>query len=189
MQTAMPGVTLSYGYAPVTGALSTVTRVDGQGTHLLTLPRDGRLLSGEQWSGSAGMTTGSVVHVRDANFWTSEHRVNGAATGMGRVVYTRDKDGLITGAGPVSVSRDPASGLPITVTLLQTSTTLGWSEHGELDERVVSHAGSSIFVDSIALRDARGRALTIDEKCASPPVPCRSRAASSLTISRVVSSV
>ncbi len=93
-----------YAYAATTGQLTTVTAPDG-GT--LTYTYDGGLVLGEAWGGPAGAILGQVGWTYDADVRVAAEAVNGAHA----ISYAYDPDSLVTAAGALSLTRDPATAL------------------------------------------------------------------------------
>ena len=90
-----------YQYDQETGNLHILTAPDG-GT--ITYGYDGALPTGETW---AGTVAGSVSRIYDSSFRVDSQSVNAAHT----VNFTYDNDDLLTGAGAMTMSRDPVDGL------------------------------------------------------------------------------
>ena len=68
-----------------------------------------------------------------------------------------DDDGFLTSAGPLTLLRDPPNGQVAELTVGSVVETLTPSSFGEVDDRVVSVGGSTLFEASIVQRDALGR--------------------------------
>ena len=94
--TAPHGVT-TLAYDPAKGQLAGITTPDGQ---QLGFAHDGFLETGVTWSGTVA---GSVSRAFNVDFRVRETKVNGALP----VSYAYDNDGLLTGAGGLTITRDP----------------------------------------------------------------------------------
>jgi len=139
-QTMPRGVT-TYGYNASTGHLDTITAPD-LGT--LSYTYDGALPMSETWSGSVNGTVGVTY---DANF-----RVSTQSVGADSVTYTYDNDGLLTGAGALTLSRNVQNGLLTGTSTGSVTTTNGYNEFGEIS----SFSSSAPFGTSYT-RDKLGR--------------------------------
>jgi len=138
-QTLPRGVT-TYGYNATTGHLSSITAPDG-GT--LAYTYDGALPMSETWSGAVN---GSVGVTYDNNF-----RLSTQSVGADSVTYGYDSDGLLTGAGALTLNRDPLNGLLTGTTLAGVTTTNGYNEFGE-----ITSFGSSAPFGTSYTRDKLG---------------------------------
>lgn len=118
----LPSGTLGYAYAPATGKLATITAPDG-GT--LSYVYDGFLPTTETWSGAV---TGQVDRAYDNDLRLSRLTVNGLAAS-----FTYDRDGLLTGAGSLTVERD-VNGLPSATRLDQIRSGHQYNRVGEPQE-------------------------------------------------------
>jgi RHS repeat-associated protein len=95
------GPTLSYNYGGPGGfQLLSVTNSDGD---VLQYSYTGPVVTSRTWSGSI---TGQVATILTADLLPGSDSVNGTS-----VAYTYDPDSLITQAGALSITNDPASGL------------------------------------------------------------------------------
>jgi len=137
----LPRGTVTYGYDAVTGHLSTITAPD-LGT--LAYTYDGALPLSETWAGSI---SGSVGVTYDANF-----RVTSRTVGATPTAYTYDNDGLLTGAGAETLTRDVQNGLLTGTSLAGVSTARTYNEFGEIS----TFASSAPFATSYT-RDKLGR--------------------------------
>jgi len=117
----LPRGTVNYVYDAVTGHLSTITAPD-LGTVAYTY--DGSLPLSETW---AGAINGSVGVTYDANF-----RVTSRSVGATPIAYTYDNDGLLTGAGAETLTRDVQNGLLTGTSMAGTTTTNSYNEFGEI---------------------------------------------------------
>ena len=110
----------------------------------LSYTYDGLLPLSETW---AGAVTGSVSVAYDNNF-----RVTSRTVGATPIAYTYDADGLLTGSGAETLTRDPLNGLLTGTSLAGVTTSNGYNEFGEL----AGFASSAPFATSYT-RDKLGR--------------------------------
>jgi hypothetical protein len=111
--------TSNYTYNPATGGLRQITDPSG-GT--LSFGSDGRLPNMELWGGT-GHVRGWVSRTYDASFQLATLGVNGATVAQ----FSRDRDGLVTGTGPMQITRDTQAGEVSATTLGGMSTEGGLS--------------------------------------------------------------
>jgi RHS repeat-associated protein len=104
----IPGGVYGFNYSATTGHLATVS---APGSNTLSFTYDGSLLTRTTW---AGTIAGNVSRTFDNIFRVTSQSINSSST----INYTYDNDGLLTGAGSLTLTRDPQSGLV-------TSTSLG----------------------------------------------------------------
>jgi YD repeat-containing protein len=109
-----------YSYHPTTGQLTSLTGPDGNS---LSFTWDGFLPLSTSWSGEI---SGTVSQSYDNNFWITGRSVNGNAISFGY-----DDDGLLTSAGDMSLTRDPANGLLTHTALGNVTTTHQHNSFGE----------------------------------------------------------
>ena len=120
-----PSRTITYGYSPTTGKLTSLNTSDGQN---LSYTYDGCLLTSEN---ASGLITGSVTRTYNNDFNVSGISVNGDT-----IALAYDNDQLLTQAGALSIGRSAQNGL-ITGTTLSTLTTVQtYNTFGELKIRV-----------------------------------------------------
>jgi RHS repeat-associated protein len=149
--TAPTGVT-TYTYSPTTGTLSSITAPGGVG---LSYTWDGSLPTGTTWSGPVA---GSVARTYSSDFDVTSITVAGTAFS-----FTRDNDRLLTGAGALTIARDPASGRVTGTMLGSVTTTRGYSPtFGELASTSASYSGTPLFATNHT-RDALGRITQLVE--------------------------
>jgi RHS repeat-associated protein len=135
---------IGYSYHPTTGRLQSIT-APGQS---LSYTWDGFLPLSET---ATGEVSGTVSRTYDNNFWVKSIAVNGQA-----VAYEYDKDGLVTKAGDMTITRDPQNGLITDTALGVVTTHREYTTFGELKSEVASVNGAPVFSTSY-LRDALGR--------------------------------
>ncbi len=140
----LPRGSVGYTYSATTGHLSTITAPD-LGT--LSYTYDGALPLSETW---AGAVSGSVSVAYDNNF-----RVTSRTVGATPIAYTYDVDGLLTGSGALTLSRDVQNGLLTGTTIAGVNTTNTYNVFGE-----TSAYNASFGVDNYNIsyqRDKLGR--------------------------------
>jgi len=133
-------------YSPTTGQLVNVAATDG-GT--LDLSYDGSLLLSTAWS---GVVSGTVSRTWNNDLRVATESVNGGNT----VAFTYDPDGLVIGAGTMSVARDPATGLITGTTLGGVTDTRGHNLFGERTSITAAYNGTALF-DTQDVLDNIGR--------------------------------
>jgi YD repeat-containing protein len=97
----------TYGYNSTTGTLASISTPGGV---TLSYTWDGSLLKDTTWSGPVA---GTVSRSYNADFDVSNLTVAGTSFSL-----VRDNDRLVTGAGALSITRDPASGFVTGTTTL-----------------------------------------------------------------------
>jgi RHS repeat-associated protein len=151
-----PAGTTSFAYddgtpqAPGTGHLASIATPGGEG---LAFAYDGFLGTGSTWSGPVA---GSVGRVYDDFLRVATETVDVGAGPVG-VGFSYDLDGLLTGAGALTITRDPGHGLVTATTLGGTTTAQGYNAFGELATFSASHGGSALYAEDVSQRDALGR--------------------------------
>jgi len=130
--TAPTGAT-SYAY-DAAGRLQSLNTTAGAN---LSYTYDGALPLTETISGTIA---GSVARSYNNDFRPASLSVNGAA-----VPFSYDADGLLTRAGSLSLTRDPASGFLTATTLGNVSTSQSYTPFGELQTLAATVAGSAAY--------------------------------------------
>ena len=159
-KTGRPGsVTLSGGGAvtttrnATTGRLTAVTSPDG-----VTLSYTWGVADRPATVTWSGAIKGSLTRTHDKDLWLSSESIIGAGT----ITFGRDKDGLLTAAGPLSISREASSGLISGTTLGSATTTRTHDSHGALSSLKAAH-GSTVLFSTVYIRDALNRIIRITE--------------------------
>jgi len=137
----LPRGVVTYGYDAVTGHLSMIT---APGNETLSYTFDGSLPLSETWSGAVSGTVGVTY---DANF-----RIISRSVGGTPISYSYDADGLLTGAGAETLTRDVQNGLLTGTTLAGITTSNTYNEFGEL-----ASFSSSAAYNASYTRDKLGR--------------------------------
>jgi len=141
----LPRGTVTYGYDAGTGRLNTITAPDN-GT--VSYVFDGALPTDETWGGAVN---GTVSRTYDANF-----RITSRSVGADAVSYTYDNDGLLTGSGAETLTRNAANGLLTGTTLTGVTTSRSYNTFGETSAFSAS-SGVNILLDAFYTRDNLGR--------------------------------
>jgi len=142
----------TYDYSPDTGQLVAIAAPDGEA---LDLTWDGFLPESITWSGT----------VRGTVRWEygDDLRPTGVTVAGVTVPTTFDDDDMLTGAGDLTVTRDPASGLPEAAALGGVSTTTNFDEFAQLTASSAAFGADELFSESFEL-DALGRITAVDER-------------------------
>ncbi len=112
---------------------------------------DGFLPTGETWSGPV---SGSLSRTFDNNF-----RVTGIGVdGQTPTAYTYDADGLLTGAGSLTLARDPQTGLLTGSTLGSVTDSRTTTSYGELETYSAAYP-AGLSVQDQYTHDAAGRII------------------------------
>ncbi|MGH7788769.1 MAG: RHS repeat domain-containing protein, partial [Candidatus Binatia bacterium] len=139
----------------------------------LAFAYDGRLPTGEAWSG-AGLTSASVGKTYDASLRLASQQIAVGGTSQPPITFQYDHDDLLTQAGALTLTPDPATGL-----LRATSLTAGggtvtdaidYTPFGEVAHYEARHNGSELL-DFAYERDGLGRITRITETLTLPPDP------------------
>lgn len=127
--------TTTFAYNATTGALASVTQANGDA---LALTFNGPFELSSTWTGTVA---GNVSRTLDDRARTDTQTVNGA----GSVAFTYDADWLVTGAGPLTLTRDSERGIVTGTTLGAVSDTRGFNGFGELTNYTASHGGTALI--------------------------------------------
>jgi YD repeat-containing protein len=131
----LPTGQMTYGYAPTTGNLTTVTHTN---TSTVTYTYDGSLLTSSTWSGPV---TGNVTWTYDNNYRRTSQSVNGGNT----VAFTYDADDLLTGAGAMTLTRQAQNGLLTGSSLGAVTDTMTYNGLGEVATYQATQSGTAIL--------------------------------------------
>ncbi|MDP3277302.1 MAG: RHS repeat-associated core domain-containing protein [Deltaproteobacteria bacterium] len=142
-----------YDYSATTGQLTSVSNPAGPS---LAMRYDGALATEIQWSGDVA---GSVSRAYDNDFRVSRERVNGAND----LAYRYDADGLVTSAGPVTLTRGASSGLTDRVSVANSVTDVVHDGYGSVTSAVTSLGAASVFEERLTY-DALGRIVSKIER-------------------------
>lgn len=137
--------TIRYDY-DLPGRVSTLTGADG---NTLSYSYDGFLLLSERWGGSV---SGTVTRTYHGNFQLASERVNNESI----VFFGYDADGLLTLAGPLSLTRSARTPFITTTSLNQISDSFLYNEFGEGMGYEAKSDGTQVFKEDYT-RDVLGR--------------------------------
>ncbi|MBN1422700.1 MAG: PKD domain-containing protein [Planctomycetes bacterium] len=129
-----------------TGQLTAIATPEGNG---LGFTYDSLLPLSTLWSGEV---SGTVAHTHDNDFLVASQSVNGAH----EVSFAYDGDGLIIGAGDLTLTRDPVNGSIAANTLGAIADTYAYNALGELERHTTSH-GETVLLDIQYAHDSGGR--------------------------------
>jgi RHS repeat-associated protein len=135
---SVPSGTYQYSYAPKTGQLTSITAPDSEA---LNYKWAGPLDIEDSWSGPVA---GAVSRSFD-NYL----RVGTLTVGGDTINYSYDKDGFITNAGDLALSRDPASGFITGTTLGFVQSSSSYDGFGEPQENKYALNGLSMISASL----------------------------------------
>jgi RHS repeat-associated protein len=137
---------------------------------------DGGLPTGEAWSGT-GLATASVTQHYDSSFRRDSQQVAIGAATEPAIAFSYDNDDLLTQAGALTLTRDPANGLLRGTSITSGSGTItdmidyGTGNHfGEVQHYTAKHNGTPFF-ERAYTRDALGRITSVTETITLPPDP------------------
>ena len=144
--------TTTLSHDPATGHLAGVSEGDGD---TMAFGWEGSLLSDVTWGGAVA---GTVAYGYDDTLRTVSLSVDGAVSD-----YEYDNDDLVTGAGHLTVSRDPSSGAITGTTLGDVTTLRSYDGYGEAVDQQVRDGATTLYdLDTGAAtgaRDANGRVV------------------------------
>jgi len=142
---SIPRGDYTYSYNVTSGQLSGITAPGGGG---LAYTYDGFLPTSTTWSGAI---TGAVSSAYNTDFQLSSYTV-----GANTINYTYDNDGLLIGAGGLSLTRDTQNGLLTGTALDGATTSISYNTFGELITNAAAYGGSSLYSANYT-RDTLGR--------------------------------
>lgn len=147
---SIPRGDYTYRYDVSSGQQTGITAPDGGS---LAFTWDGFLLTGTTWSGTtwSGTISGSVTRSYDNDFQLTSLSVNGDS-----IAYTYDDDGLLTGAGDLTLSRDAQNGLLTGTTLGSVSSSITYNPFGEPETVTATYSSTTQYAATYA-RDSLGR--------------------------------
>jgi RHS repeat-associated protein len=147
-----PTETVDYTYDPTTGNVTSASIHDGES---LNYGYNGPLPTS---LALAGKVTGTVSRTYDDNFSVVSESINSGSL----VDFTYDKDGLVTNAGPLVITRDAKDGLITETVLGNTTESRTYDELGELTGKTAKYKTITLYSVTYA-RDADGRITTKTE--------------------------
>ena len=141
------GSSITYGYSPTSGQISTLANANVT----LGYTYDGALPTQENFTGTV---TGSLARTYDTNF-----RVTGLALNGSNIASGYDRDSLLTSAGAMTLARNPANGFLAGTVLGSVSTSQSYNAFGELANFGTSVSGTPIYNFAFTY-DKLGRIIT-----------------------------
>lgn len=142
---------VDYGYDAATGQLISMNAPGNIG---LSFEYDGPLAIAEEWSGPI---QGRIGRTYDNNFWLTGESVDGHT-----IAFDYDDDGLLTSAGSLALTRDPAHGLIVSTAFDGITGSRSYNDFGELTSRQILVDDADTYTVSYS-RDALGRIETRSE--------------------------
>jgi RHS repeat-associated protein len=146
-----PSGQTSYSYSPTSGNVTAITAAGST----LGVTYDGSLVTGLTWGGIVG---GSVGVAYDNNFRVAVLNVNGANS----LSLAYDGDGLLIGAGNLTISRNASTGRVDSTRLSSVTTRDDLDSFAQWTRRRAQFAGTTLF-DATYVRDTLGRITEITE--------------------------
>jgi RHS repeat-associated protein len=143
VQTPEGNIDISYLCSSKVGSIT-------KGTEVITYGYDGSLITSETLGGTLNQ---SLSYIYNNDFNLRQFTYAG-----GSVNFTYDNDGLLTEAGPFTITRNAANGLPESVTDGALNLTRSFSGHGELDNQNFAVNGLSLTSWNLS-RDNAGRII------------------------------
>ena len=132
----IPQGTLSYGYDSNTGYLDSIRRPDGVDVQYSF---DGFLRTKLHWSGFDAVSFGY-----DSNFRVVTETAASSAISLGY-----DLDGLLTGAGSITISRDASNGRITGTTLGSISDSTTYDANGLFATYGAQYSGNTLYAESV----------------------------------------
>jgi RHS repeat-associated protein len=143
----------AYGYSSTTGELTGITTFDGVG---LAYGYDGALLQDITWSGPV---SGNVHKTYDSSFRLSSESVTGGQT----INFGYDNDDLLTSAGSMTITRDPATGFVTGTTLGAINESRTYDAYGAEQTNTVTANSTTLYSVNYGTRDVLGRIVNKTE--------------------------
>jgi len=145
-EVSFPGGSVTRSYHPTTGKL---VGLSGPAGVSLGFTYDGHLLTDVNWSGPV---SGTLHRIYNNDLRVTSETVNGGHA----VAFGHDADGLLTSAGPLTLSRDPQNGRVTGLSVGGVVETVTYDAYGDVVERMVTTSGSTLLQVSY-VRDTPGR--------------------------------
>ncbi len=143
--TTFPGGVVTHGYDTATGKLTTLAGPDVT----LSLTYDGALLKAVAMTGPVA---GTLSWQHDTAFRVVEERVNGAHA----ATFAFDDDDLLTQAGGLAITRDPASGFVTQASAGLVTEAWTYNDYGEVETYTANGPSGALLAHSY-VRDDLGR--------------------------------
>ena len=151
----VPGGTVTYTYDSGAGRLIGVSGLYSEG---LSFSYDGSLLTGATWTGEV---SGTLTATRNGDFQITGLSVNGGPS----VGFVYDQDGLVKGAGALTIDRSATTGFINGTSLDAVTTSQAYTSYGELASQTARVNGNPVFT-LIYGRDTVGRIAAVTETIA-----------------------
>lgn len=148
----LPSATLTFGYSTTTGNLSKAAVSGGE---TIAYSYNGSLPTRAVWTGAVA---GTVTRAYNNNFWISSEGV----TGGSNISFSYDKDGLLTKAGSMTLSRMASTGLYTGSTLASTTDSIAYNTFAE-PTSYTAQFGATILYGANYTRDKIGRVSGVTE--------------------------
>jgi RHS repeat-associated protein len=145
---SLPRGMISFVYDAISGKL---TEIAAPGGETVSFVYDGPLLTERIW---AGTISGSIQQTLNNDFHVVLRSINNSHT----IAFTYDQDGLLSQAGDLVISRDPANGSLIGTTLGSVTDSQSFNGFGEKISYSADHGGSPRF-SAVYTRDKLGRII------------------------------
>jgi RHS repeat-associated protein len=145
LTTTYPQGTITLAYNPTTGQLASSAAPSGEG---LQYAYDGFLRTVVTWGGPVA---GTLTLGFDNNFRMTSQTVNGTALAFGY-----DLDGLLTGAGALTLTLDSQNGRLNATTLGSMTDAYTYDPNGHFASYTAKYSGNMLYSESV-IRDAVGR--------------------------------
>ncbi len=150
--TTTPTETVNYSFDGTTGNLISASITAGEA---MAFGYNGPLPISETWTGTV---SGSVSRDYDNNFWIASESINNGST----ISFTHDKDGLLTGAGSLTLKLDPKDGLIKGTTLGGATDTRTYDTYGEMTGLTAKYKTTALYAAKFTY-DKDGRITTETE--------------------------
>ncbi len=144
--------TNSFSYDTTSGNLKSVISPDSE---KVSFDYDGSLLTNMNWN---GVVNGNVGFTYNNDFKLASENVNGT----NNINFSYDHDGLLTGAGSLSISHDPQNGLLIGTALGNINSSYTYNSFGEVKGATYDYNSTPLYSTSYAL-DSLGRIKSLTE--------------------------
>ncbi len=148
---AIPAGTTTLAYSSTTGNLAS----EAKSGETVAFQYEGSLPIQTAWTGAV---SGSVGRSWNSNFWVASESVDGANA----VAFAYDNDGLVAGAGPLTIERTVANGLITGTKLGVTADVRTYNAYGELVGYTASANGKTLWSVTYT-RDTDGRIVAKSE--------------------------
>jgi hypothetical protein len=148
-----PRGTHAFTHVPGTEQVATVNSRDAV---TLAYTWTGPLLRGETWSGAVN---GIVERTRGSDFAVTLKTLNGSWP----VAYSRDADGLVTGAGALTITRRASDGLLSGTSAGVVTSVHSYDSHGEPWKPRCEAVGTLLYEEELR-RDSLGRVVEVVER-------------------------